>query len=296
MTILYIPKPDIPKAYTHDSTDWQIATSPLFEDDSIVAESRDDEDHLTSIVFDVDLDKNKKYYSRARIVCDKAVFEWSKTDIIKVTDFIQVAFNHAIPSIVMKPEVLLDFEPDNFPSTLFNIKSTVMSTTSNASHKSSYYVIEDISGIPDFTKLGDSENLNDLFLTAVKLEEGRPYIVKVAHESTSNDVSDFAAEIIYVKKIEEIILKSKTDNPDIEDGYNVNIAPVDSFEKMYVKLVAVGQGNNKETFNGESDETNIVIPKDSFVLDKTTLYVLGIDVEKENGDRTGWKYYSVRFN
>ena len=295
MTILYIPKPDIPKAYTHDSTDWQVATSPLFEDDSIVAESRDDEDHLTSIVFDVDLDKGKKYYSRARIVCDKAVFEWSKTDIIQVTDFIKVAFNYAIPSAVMKPEIKLDFDPANFPSTLFNIGTTPISTTSNADHDSSFYIIEDISGIPEYTKFDDFEDRENKLLSGIKLEEGRPYVIKVAHKSTSNDMSEFASEVIYVKDIKEIILKSKTENPDISDGYNVSIAPVDSFSKMYVKLYGIGEGDSKELFSGESDETNLIIPEDKFVLDVTNLYILGIEVEKENGDLTGWKYFSIKF-
>jgi hypothetical protein len=296
MTILFIPKPDLPKAYRHETTDWEIATSPLFKSGDIVASSRDDEVNLTSIIFDIALDTEKTYYSRARVVCDKAIFEWSKTDILKPTDFIKVAFNHAIPSMVMKPTISLDFDPMNFPSTLFEIKTTDISTTSNAEHESSSYIIEDMSGTPNFVKLDDNENLTSKLISEVKLEEGRPYVLKVAHKATSNDVSDFASQLVYVRNIKEIVLKSATTDPSIVDGYNVNIAPVDSFLKMYVKLIAVGYGSAKELYNGESDELNLVIPEDVFTLDTTRSFVLAIEVEKEDSSRTGIKYIPVKFS
>lgn len=296
MTILFIPIPDLPKKYTHESTDWQVSSTPLFKKDDIIAESRDDETNLTSIIFDIDLDTEKTYYTRARVVCDKAVFEWSKTDILKPTDFIKVAFNHAIPSMVMKPVITLDFDVMNFPSTLFNIHTTAINTTSNAVHDTTSYIIEDIDGTPLYTKLNETEDLTDKLISEVELIEGRPYLVKVNHKATSNDVSDFATQLVYVKKVEEIVLKSATENPDISDGYNVNIAPVAKFKHMYVKLLATGNNEAESMYEGDTDELNIVIPKEDFILDYSRIYILGIEVEKENGDKTGWKYYPVRFN
>jgi len=296
MTILFIPKPDIPKKLTHDTTDWDIATSPLFGDDDIVASSRDDDVNLTSIIFDIDLDTDKTYYSRARVVCDNAVFEWSKTDILKPTDFIKVAFNHAIPSMVMRPTISVDFDPMNFPSSLFTISTTDISTTSNAEHESSSYIIEDLSGKPEYVKLEDRGNLTSKTISEIKLEEGMPYVLKASHKATSNDSSDFASQLVYVRNIKEIILKSPTDDPSIEDGYNVNIAPIDSYEKMYVNLIAVGYGPIKNVYSGESEELNLVIPRDKFNLETTKSFMLSIDVEKENGDRTGIKYFLIRFS
>jgi len=296
MTILFIPKPDLPKKFTHETTDWEIATNPLFKKDDIVASSRDDETNLTSIIFDVDLDTEKTYYSRARVVCDKAIFEWSKTDILKPTDFIKVAFNHAIPSMVMKPNITVDFDPMNFPSSLFTISTTNISTTSNAEHESSSYIIEDISGTPNFVKLEDKENLTSKLISEVKLEEGRPYVIKVAHKATSNDSSDFASQLVYVKKIKDIVLKSVLDNQSIVDGFNVNIAPIDGYERMYVKLMAIGYGSIKEVYSSDTDELNMVIPKENFDLEATRSFMLAIEVEKENGDKTGIKYFPVRFN
>jgi len=296
MTILFIPKPDLPKKFIHDTTDWEIATTPLFKSDDIVASSRDDEVNLTSIIFDIDLDTEKTYYSRARVVCDKAIFEWSKTDILKPTDFIKVAFNHAIPSMVMKPNISVDFDPMNFPSSLFTISTTDISTTSNAEHESSSYIIEDISGTPNFVKLEDKENLTSKLISEVKLEEGRPYILKVSHKATSNDSSDFASQLVYVRNIKEIVLKSVTEDQTITDGFNVNIAPITSYERMYVKLIAVGYGSIKEVYSGNTGELNLVIPSTNFNLDTTRNFMLAIDVEKENGDRTGIKYFPVKFS
>ena len=296
MTILFIPTPDLPKAYTHETTDWEIATTPLFKKEDIVASSRDDDVNLTSIIFDVDLDTERTYYSRARVVCDKAVFEWSKTDILKPTDFIKVAFNHAIPSMVMKPTITLDHDVTNFPSTLFTINTSPISTTSNAEHESSSYIIEDIAGTPEFVKLNDEENKTSKLITEVKLEEGRPYLIKVAHKATSNDSSDFASQIVYVRKIPEITLKSIINNPGISDGYNVNIAPVPSFKRMFVKLSAIGYGSVEELYTGDTDELNLIIDRSKFTLDSTRNFMLGIEVEKENGTKTGWKYYPIKFD
>ncbi|RLF28602.1 MAG: hypothetical protein DRN14_03900, partial [Thermoplasmata archaeon] len=100
----------------------------------------------------------------------------------------------------------------------------------------------------------------------------------------------------YIRKIEEIVLKSVIEDQGISDGFNVNIAPIDSFKRMYVKLSAVGYGDPKEIFSGDTDGLNIVIDENKFLLESTRSYVLAIEVEKENGDKTGWKYYPVKFN
>jgi len=294
MTILFIPKPDLPKKYVHETTDWEIATSPLFKEEDIVASSRDDEVNLTSIIFDVDLDTDKTYYSRARVVCDRAIFEWSKTDILKPTDFIKVAFNHAIPSVVMKPTITLDFDVMNFPSTMFTIKTNDINTTSNASHEYTSYIIEDMLGNPVYTKLVDKENLTSKLIGDVKLEEGRPYVIKVSHTATSNDTSDFASQIVYVRKIPDIIVKSVLNEPSIVDGYNLSIAPISSFNRMYVKLLAVGYGDPKEVFTGDTDEYNLVIPNEVFSTNRTNEYVLAIKVEYEDGSETAWKYQTLK--
>jgi len=293
MTILMLPPVDLPKSYTHTSTDWQIATSPTFADDTIVVQSRDDESHLTSIIFDVDLDTEKTYYSRARVVCDKAILEWSKIDIIKPTDYIKVAFDYAIPSVVMKPTISFNFDPMNMPSSLFTIKTTPMSTTSNAEHMYSTYIIEDINGTPVYFDI-DHENLTSKTLTEVKLQEGMPYIVKVSHTSTSNDTSDMAAELIYVNNIPEIVLKSQTNNIGVSNGYTVQIDTIPSYKEMFIKLYEIDYEIVKETYSGSSTSYTKVIPASAFDTMSDKDYMLAIQVEKEDGSKTYWKYFHLR--
>ena len=296
MAFLYIPKPDIPTSlgWTHDATDWQIADSPAFKKNDIVAESRADKENLLSIDLDVDLDPTKTYYSRARVICNKGIFEWAKVDVILPEDFVKIAHEYDIPSAVMPPEIKLAYKPEEFPATMFKIKTSPISTTSNAKHKSTSYFIEDINGNPVYTKLEDMDEKVEKLVSEVLLEEGQLYIIKAAQRSTSNDISPFSSRLIYVKPIPQIKLKSKLEHQIVDDGYNLVIDNVKSFKKLYVDMWIVGVGEAKYMYHGESDKLNLTIPEDRFNIEASTDYIMAVEVELEDGTKTGKKFFALR--
>ena len=290
---LSINKPDLPESlgWKHEATDWYLKD----EDGNIVKESKADTKHLTSIVFEVDLDPEKKYYGEARVITNKTIFEATKC-LIKVVDYKRISQNYSIPAMVSKPFITLDFPYDNFPQTLFKIKTNNMSTTSNAKHLSTDYIIQDVMGRPVFIRTNDKDDKTEKLIDNVILEEGHIYFIKVAHRASSGDVSDFATQVIHIKKSPNIKLKTETKDPDISDGLAIAIEPVDNLKKMYVKLWAAGVGDAKKIYEDSVEGYSLVIPRDVLVTAGTTSFLLGIEIEYKNGDKEGMKYYPIYFS
>ena len=112
---LSINKPDLPESlgWEHKATDWILKDS----NGNVIKESKADTKHLTSIFLEVDLDPEKKYYGYARVITNKTIFEATVSQI-EVKDFKRIVQEHPIPSLVAKPFISLDYDYDNFPSTL----------------------------------------------------------------------------------------------------------------------------------------------------------------------------------
>jgi len=294
LTVLSINKPDLPESlgWKHEATDWKLAEDPKGK--NVVAESKADTKHLTSIVFDVDLDPEKTYYGFARVITNKTIFE-ATVSVIKVKDYTKIVQKHAIPSMVAKPFIYLDFPFDNFPSTLFSIKTNEISTTGNAKHLFTSYIIETSDGKPVFTMLEDRNDLTRKFVDNIILEEGKVYIIKVAHGATSGDISEFATQPIYVKPIPEIVIKVPMKNPDVEDGLALAIKPVEEHKKTTFKLYKTGVGDAELFWQKEVDGFTTVVPVKDLIAARTTSFILGVDIEYNNGDKVGTKYQPIIF-
>ena len=292
MVIIYIATPDIPAAMTHETTDWRVATTPTMDPGTIVIESLDDPNNLTSIILDVELDANTTYYAQARVVLDNAVFEPSDVGIVRVEDFIKTVFDYPIPSAVMVPEISLDFPVTNIPNTLFRISTTPMSATSNADHLDTSYLIEDIDGTPMYSDLYNRDDLTDKLMDDVILADGRPYVIKVSYRSTSKDTSKFASQIVYVKNIPEIVIKNDMEQVDPDVDLLAIIAPITGFVSMDVTLTEVGLSDGRETFSGSSNSLAITIPS-AAMQGRTNKYLLGVNVHKTGNVETGVKYFQM---
>ena len=301
MVILMIPKPDIPTTlgWTHDGTDWQLATSPEFKDDDIVVESKADTENKISIIFDNDLDPETTYYGRARVICNKGIFDWSHVGVVKVTDFIKVAFDYPIPSMVMAPELDIvnvtggEVIYEDAPAAAMSFRPTPISTTSNSERLYTSFIIEKLDGTPVFTDLENSDSSNTYVQSKFILEEGIPYIIKAAHTATSNDTSDFASKVIYVKARPDIKLKTNNINVNPTGGIPIALEPIENFKSMRYVLIAVVDTAEIVYAINYTDSLSAVIPQFVFEESHTDKYILAIEVKYQDDSESGYKYFPL---
>jgi len=294
MVILYIPEPNLPVSlgWTHDATTWLLATSPTFEDSSIVASSVDDTTNLLSITFDYDMLPDVTYYSKARVITNKSIFE-SDVSVIKVSDFIKISFDNPIPSLVTKPQLTLSHDNSDFPASLFSITTTPLSTTSNAKHESTSYIIETLDGIPVYSKLFSKDDLTYKEFSDVILDSKQIYRIKVSHHSTSGDVSDFAEEIINVKDVTSINTTSTLENVDASSDFNFVLSPINNYKEMKIELYAVGFGDSELVYEYTTDSLNKIIPSTVFESSKTLNYIIKVTVTLNDDSILGTRYFKL---
>lgn len=292
MVILYIPNIEIPTdlGWTHDATDWQLSTTPVFKDDDIVKKSMSDTDNLTSITMDVDLPANTLLYARARVICNKGIFEWSNIGVIKIEDFVKVTFEQPIPSKVMKPVIHLDFDKENFPSTMFTITTDEMSSSSNSDLIETTYFITDIHGTPYYFNT-TKDDLTKKLVNEIVLPEDKVYIISASFKSSSKDVSSVATEVVYVKPIKDINLKTSTSDIDTNNDFAISIDTVTNFKSMEVTIYGAGMDIKKEIYTTSQESLSIVVPSTAFEGFDISSILIGIEVTYQDDSKSGFKYY-----
>lgn len=293
--ILTLPKIDIPTTlgWVHEASSWYIATDPSFSTSSLVASSIEDTINLTSKTLDVMLQPDVIYYSKVRIFCNKGIIE-SDLDITEVKDSIKITNTEAIPSIVNKPTLTLNYDEKDIPATLFNVTTTEINTSSNSVHTDSSYIIETLDGEVVYSKLKSKDNLTEKSFDDVILDDGRPYILRVSHESSSNDVSPFAEEIIVVKDTSEINVSSQLEDIDITNGLNVVLNPINDFNKADIELYATGMSDGEKViFTTSITGLTTVIPESYFLSDNTNKYILKITITRNDNTTIGPKFNRI---
>ena len=292
MVVLMFKNLDIPEGFTHKASDWQIAEDKYFKD--IVVESRNDEKHLTSILFDVDLDPDKKYYARARVILDTGPSDWSEIHIVRTDDLNQIDLDIDIPSVVATPDVSLNFPEDKVPPTLFTIQTSPMSTNSDAKHIASDWLITDIFGRVMYSSFDNEADLTKHTISTIMLKPGEFYIAKAIHHSSSGDSSEFGSRMFFVPDAPEIKVKSLLEGVKSvkKNGMTVELEPVDDIDEIYVDFYMVGAGEAVKTFSDVLDKFIFKIPPEAFQNDMGT-YLLAIKYKYINGDETNIKYFKV---
>ena len=293
MIVLMFKNLDIPKGFKHTASDWQISTDKYFRKNTIVKESRNDEKHLTAILFDITLDPDKVYYARARVIMDKGLSDWSDIDIMRTEDLDKIDLDMDIPSVVGKPEILVDFAIDKVPGTLFRIKTSTLSTNSNSKHASSDYFITDLQGNVLYTNIDNTDQLTDHLVSEIELPGDNFYLLKVSHKSTSGDVSPLGQKFIYVPEAKEIKAKSKLESKTASiNGMNIELAPVEDVKKVHIDLYMIGAEDPVSAFSTTEDKFVFDIPKESFTNSVGT-YLLSVQYEYINGDTSPIKYFKI---
>jgi len=293
MIVLMFKNLDIPEGFTHDSSDWQIATDKYFRKGSIVKESRNDKKHLTSILFDITLDPDKVYYARARVIMNTGPSDWSDIDIMRTEDLDKIDLDMDIPSVIAKPEINIDFPITEVPSTMFTIKTSPLSTNSNSRHESTDYFISDLNGNILYSSLDNTDDLVNHLVSAIELPSDNFYLIKASHKSTSGDISPLGQKLIYVpgNNVAKVISKLEVDDAT-HNGMVVKLNPVDDIKNVYVELKMVGAGEPITVYNTKEDKFIFDIPKEVFKNPEGT-YLLSVIYEYVNGDVTAPKFFKV---
>jgi len=289
MVVLMFKNLDIPEGFTHKASDWQIAHDKYFKD--IVVESRNDDKHLTSILFDVDLDPDKTYFARARVIMDYGPSDWSDIDIVRTEDLNQIDLDIDIPSTVGAPEVKVDFPYSRVPQTGFSVSTDNFSSNSNSKHLATDYFITTLDGTVVYSELGNETNLNKFLVKGVLLPTNNFYKIKVAHISSSNDVSEFGERLIYVPDASEIELTKNINGKTASQyGLEVNLKPVEDVESISIKLYMVGADFPVKTFEISEDKFIFDVPKTAFQNPNST-YLLEVQYTYINSTKSNIKYF-----
>lgn len=293
MLVLYITPPILTKGWTHEGTDWQVAEDPDFK--KIVKESMNDsKNKLVKIFDDSDLDPEKTYYSRARVVFNKGLAEWADVQQVKLKDVNTIDVTLDLPTVVAIPEIEINFNPNNVPRSLFTINTSKMSCNTNAEHVATSYIIEDIEGNVVFADLFNTTDLTSKLVYSDEIKEGMVYSINVLHHVSTGDTSNPTKFMFKVNEVKDIVLNSLTENVDLSknNGLIVQLKNVDNFKKLYVKFYSIRLNEVNKLAEREYNTLSFKLEKDLFVNPEKK-YLLEITLEYDNGDRSGPKYIPV---
>jgi len=200
MVVIRITDLDLPVGVTHNATDWQIATDPLFS--NVILQSMNDEVNLTSIIFNEILDPDDKYYARARSLLSTGWTIWGNLDVFIVDDVYTTDDNLDMPGVITPPVITTDSDVKNHIPTLFNISVTGFSTTGTGSHVATSYFITDLYDNHLWSTLNSEIYKDGVLIDEVVLKDGGVYKIKAMLHSSSGDVSQMVTRVINVKKDE----------------------------------------------------------------------------------------------
>jgi len=298
MVIMLITPPLTTDDNPHIATDWQIAEDETFTDDSIVIESINDASNLTAIIFNITLDPNKEYYGRARLRFKNNVSEWSDINVIQYDDKFALTIQEDLPGVVTRPIVKLEYPGSdndnnytNVPGSLFKIITSNISSTSNAMHVATNWIITDIKGDVKYTSLQDSVNKTSLLFRDT-LDAGYTYLIFVSHISSSNDVSQPGVAIFTVYDVPEIQVTSNLEDVSVTEGYALTLQPVNNIKNIYLTIYGVRDDSYEEIYSATTNKFVIGLPS-TIYKENVFDYVLALQYEDNNGNKTKVKYFKL---
>jgi len=249
MVVLRVNNADLPKGWTHDKTDWQVATDEEFKD--ILVESRDDSENLTTIIFNNKLELGKKYYGRARMLLNNGFTEWSNIDVFVPKDANEVALNMDIPSIITAPTLDTKFDSDAHPNAHFRVFTNDFSTLGNANHESTTWVIEDSEGKALWASVDDVDNKTSIMIDRY-LPVNTLCRVHAAFKGSNGDISQFGTTTFYTSHSDIINvnreLRGIHANVDLDLSLPFIVGLDELNWEFYLDGALVQHGTTKETF------------------------------------------------
>lgn len=278
------------KVVTHLSSDFQIATDPLFSEDSILGEALGVEAYKMVYTFDLDLDPEVEYYARARHIFNKYTSEWTNVDLI-IPKPPQVNTIMDIPAVVSMPVVTIDYDVNNVPTTFFTISTTDIVTTSNSHHLFTTYIITDTDGNVYLSNIEDTYNLTSFKVLKEKLPENKTFILYVQHGANSHDISGFSCLVFTTTPLGDVAIISNTDMIKGNDLL-IRLAVVPDVTSIDIKLYGIKTDINELLMTYTTDVFTSTIDKSEF-LDGLNDYMLAVQYTYSDTTTSPIRYINI---
>lgn len=271
---------DLPKGWTHEATDWQVATDPDFK--NILVESLNDSDNLTTIAHNTKTEVGETYYGRSRMLLNTGFTEWSDIGIFTPKDIDDVVSNMDIPSIITAPTVTTKYDSDSHPSSGFYIEASKFATLGTASHMSTDWVIESSKGKAVWASLGNKHDLNSILIDKI-LPVNEVYHAHASFKGSNFDISQYGTTTFYVSNDELLVLNTKLVGINSNVNLVLDIPEIPGLNILEWKLLKEGETVN----SGYRTDTFLTIDKDD--LEPGVDYILAIKL-KVNSKEGEWSY------
>lgn len=171
----------------HIATSWQVSTTKNFSD--VICESLNDKVHKMSKKFYYDVIPGKKYWAACRVLTSSGWSEWSNFDMVIPKTIKDVPGREFLPSTISSPCVTTDSVREEHSPIGFTIKTKDFGTKGDATHVSTSWFIEKLSGEVVWKRMHDTINKYQIFVSDIFLNVNSVYRIKAIFHSSSYDSS-----------------------------------------------------------------------------------------------------------
>jgi len=281
MVTLRIVNLDLGSKVTHDATDWQIATDPLFED--IIFSSMEDTKNLTFITWDEVLDPTVKYYARARVLLSTGYTIWGNIDVFTPYDINDIEIDVERPTKVTNPILSTGYDANKHPNALFTITASNYSSTSSATLESTTWMVEDIEGKLIYLNENDRINKTSLVFNRHILKSNQAYRIKAMFKASSGDVSSFGTKTIVINPYSKISLKTSLSNVLGNEDLHLEVNQVRAVSKTQWELYVVTDNNVVKIWDDDTDSPyEAYIDKKHMVKDRKYILRYRCNLDEED--------------
>jgi len=283
MVVLRINNADLPDGWSHNKTDWQVATDKTFK--NILAESMNDNKNLTTKIFNLKLDLGVKYYGRARMLLNTGFTEWSNIDVFIPKDTNEVLMDMDIPSVVSAPTLSTKFEKDHHPAAAFKIYGTNFSTLGNAEHISTTWIVEDNRGKAIWSSIDDIDNLTSITIPNI-LPMNTICRVHASYKGSNRDCSQFGTVSFYVSNDPRIdmprVMRNVIHNLDLD----IDIPFMNGLDTLEWELYI----NEEKKVGGKGPDCFFVIKEEYLKADELAILGMRVTINSVVGE---WTYVYI---
>ena len=285
MIILTIKELDLDKGVDHIATDWEVSDTVNFS--NIIYKSHQDTQHLRGIIFNVNLEPNKKYYARARVLTSNGYTIWGNLDVFTVDNKVELDKNEDLPSNVSIPIIKTKnsdgyLNPNSHDTTLFNIEVIGFSVVGNATLDSISYWIEDIYGNVVWSSLYNMLDKDEITVQDVILKANSIYRIKVVFHATNNNSSQIATATIRTNGGSGVEVVTFLDNLDATKDQEIEVSTPVQPNKIKYEVISYKSDYSQSIYKGEVQNTNkFTIPANT--MQPNTNYLLKVGIEEIPG-------------
>lgn len=257
--------------------DFEISDTRNFS--NIVLSSYNDEVNKMGILFKDDLDPNKTYYGRCRVLLkDEGWVNYNNLDEVRVNLHGYMNQNEDLPSKISIPLLSTDSVNEYHANTLFTIKSDGYSVVGTARHTYTNYWITDLDTKEIvWSKMGRELEKKSTVLNDILLQDNKVYNINACFMSSTGDSSQVASMTIRVGGSGiELLTPPDTILPNRENFIKVKDMESASLEFTY-EIILAGQKRLTSVYIEDGLE-NFTLPNG--ILEYGNIYILRIKSKK----------------